>query len=87
MAKEKYIRKWLNPPSSNYTGYIQYGVNIDQNWVGINLKIADCFRIVNFDFDGTEEKKGRKAAVKKIKIIRDALNDLIKKVEEVDEHP
>lgn len=84
MAKEKYTRKWLNPPTSEYTGYIQYGMNIDQNWVGINLKIADCFRIVNFDFNDTGEKKGRKAAVKKLKVLRDSLNDLIGMVEKVD---
>ena len=82
--KEKYNRKWLNPPSSSYTGYIQYGVNVAQNWVGVTLKLADCSRIVSFDFESTHEKTGRKAAIKKITIMRDAMNHLIDEITKVD---
>ena len=82
--KYKYTRKWLNPPTSVYTGYIQTGVNVDREWIDIRLKIADCSRIVNFDFDDTDTKKGRKAAIKKLKIIRDSVQDLIDKVVDVD---
>lgn len=84
-GKSKYYRRWLNPPSSNYTGYIQYGVNKEINWVSIEFKVADCSRIVNLDFDDTETKKGRKAAIKKLKIIRDSAQHVIEMVEVIDE--
>ena len=83
--KYKYKRKWLNPVTSCYTGYIQYGVNVDQNWVGVTLKISDCSRIVSFDFDDMDTKKGRKLAIKKLKILKDAMDELINDVEKIDE--
>lgn len=71
-------RKWLNPPNSYNTGYIKYGVYPDNNemiYSDIGLKLADCSRIIEFEFSfGT--KKERKISMKKLAIFRESLEEL-----------
>ena len=72
-------RSWLNPASSDSTGYVISGISKENNYSYGRLKIADCSRIVSLDID-VDDSKQRKQTIKKISIIQNALIDLVKQI-------
>lgn len=75
---KSYIRrKWLNPPASCNNGWIKYGIDIDKKWVhwsSVEFRLADCHRVVGFDFDVINEQ-ARKEALNKARIIKESVDE------------
>lgn len=73
-------RQWLNPVSSEDTGFIIWGKEED---VGeYYLRIGDCHRVITLDISASlfaskaEKKKQMKQRIKKVQILLTALTEL-----------
>lgn len=73
-------RVWLNPSSSDDNGYVIYGQDEEGD---PTLKIADCTRIVSLSLHCYTEKE-KKQRIKKLKLIRDACQELIEAMEKIE---
>ena len=78
-------RMWLNPVGSPHNGWMKYGIEKNKEYGGYDhsLTIADCNRVCDFSFD-FENEKGRKKGLKKLRMMRDALTDMIQQVEAIE---
>lgn len=72
-------RVWLNPPSSDDNGYMIYG---KEDVADYELKLADCHRVISFNFSYGEwestpnKKRGIKRSIKKLDLMLKNLNEL-----------
>lgn len=76
-------RIWLNPVTSYDNGWMKYGVQQDDDgaW-DADLIIADCNKQVSFGI-GVYSKSDRKKTLRKLRVMRNALSDMITQVEEI----
>lgn len=79
-----YKRQWLNPSGSDATGYIYWGVR-QEDFGGYYamFKLADCSRIVSLDIY-LGSKRERRVSLKKLNLIKKAVDDMIAQVEYID---
>lgn len=68
-----YFRSFLNKDEG--FAAVEISVRKSDEWTDASVKISDCSRQVNLEFDHDQTAKDRRRALKKLELLIGALND------------